>query len=297
MKALLPAHQKHPRQFEQFRFVYPVISRRSGGLSIGINTHPDRRCCFNCVYCQVDRSRPTGPLPFDLAVAERELDMLLKWVRSGALARHPQFRGVPKRLMQLKDVALSGDGEPTTLANFSETVEAIARRKPREVKLVLITNAAGLHRADVKRGLLTMDAHQGEVWAKLDAGTEAYYQRIARSDVPFSRILKNLTDCARTRPIVIQSLFVNLYGHGPSADEITAYCERLKEILAVGGQIKEVQVGTVARQALAILDGRPAWHAVTALSDAKLDAIRDCVRHRTGLTATSYYGSFCGDTG
>lgn len=295
MSHLLPAHQKHPRQFENFRFVYPVLSRRSGGISIGLNANPDRKCNFNCLYCQVDRlSAPLGP-PFDLATAEKELRRMVEMARSGALAQHPAFEGVPAKLRQVKDVAISGDGEPTLLANFSAIIEMVARVKPPEWKLVLITNAAGLHRADVKRALKTLDAHNGEVWAKLDAGTEAYFKLIDRTVIPFDRILKNLTECARARPIVIQSLFVRLYGHGPSADEIVAYCERLTEIVKAGGRIKLVQVGTVARQPLAVIHGRPAWHAVTALSDVELDAIRVCVQHRTKLPTESYYGSHGAD--
>ncbi|MBM3859982.1 MAG: radical SAM protein [Verrucomicrobia bacterium] len=291
MTDLLPAHRKHPRQFEDFKFVYPVLSRRSGGLSIGLNANPDRHCCFDCIYCQVDRATAPAVKRFDLPTAENELAAMFQLAASGALARHPQFRKTPKALMQVKDVALSGDGEPTLLPNFAAVIKMVARLKPQEVKLVLITNAAGLNRAEVKRGLAIMDAHNGEVWAKLDAGTEAYFKLIDRSAIPFARILNNLAECAHARPIVIQSLFMKVHGHGPSPEEIAAYCERLQEIPAGGGKIKLVQVGTVARRPLAMINGRPAWQSVTALSDRELDAIRDSVRHRTGLIAESYYGS------
>jgi wyosine [tRNA(Phe)-imidazoG37] synthetase (radical SAM superfamily) len=290
MKKLLAAHRKHPREFEDFKFVYPVLSRRSGGISIGLNVNPDRKCSFDCIYCQVDRSAAPATERFDLSVAEKEMAAMLEWVASGGLVKHPQFRGVPAEQLQLKDVALSGDGEPTTLLNFAETVEMVAHLKPREVKLLLITDAAGLDRSNVKRGLATMDAHNGEVWAKLDAGTEDYFKLIDRSAIPFARILKNLTECAQARPIVIQSLFMKLYGHGPSAEEIVAYCERLQGILAAGGRIKQVQISTVARRPMAMINGRPSWHSVTALGDVELDAIRVCVQHRTGLACESYYG-------
>jgi len=291
MKKMLPAHRDHSRVFDQFRFVYPVVSRRSGGVSIGLNVNPDRRCNFDCLYCQVDRTTSAAFSPFDLSLAEQELAAMLELVASGALAKHPRFREVPVDLMQLKDVALSGDGEPTALPNFAETIEMVTRLKPSEVKLVLITDAAGLDRADVKRGLATMDAHNGEVWAKLDAGTEEYFKLIDRAAIPFARILKNLTACAKARPIVIQSLFLKVYGDGPSVDEIGAYCERLMEIKSAGGQIKLVQVGTVARQPMAMINGRPAWNCVTALTDVELDAIQAFVRHHTGLATESYYGS------
>ncbi len=290
MKQVLPAHRAHPRQFEDFKLVYPVLSRRSGGISIGLNMNPDRKCSFNCIYCQVDRSSMPVNAWFDLAVAENELRAMLDMVESGALGKLSQFREVPEELLQLKDVALSGDGEPTLLPGFAEAVEMVARVKPTGVKLLLITDAAGLDRAEVKRGLATMDAHDGEIWAKLDAGTEEYFKLIDRTSMPFARILKNLAECAKVHPIVIQSMFMKVYGHGPSAEEIGAYSDRLLEILAANGSIKQVQIGTVARAPMATINGRPAWHSVTALSDAELDAIRDCVRHRTCLPTESYYG-------
>ena len=45
--------QTHSRNlFQDNRFVYAVVSRRSGGVSIGVNLNPDKYCNFDCVYCQ-----------------------------------------------------------------------------------------------------------------------------------------------------------------------------------------------------------------------------------------------------
>ena len=90
-------------------------------------------------------------------------------------------------------------------------------------------------------------ANQGEIWAKLDAGTEAFYREICRSQVPFQRILDNLLATARRWPILIQTLFLSWKGQGPSADEVEAYCGRLEAILAQGGRLQALQLYTVAR--------------------------------------------------
>ncbi len=291
MNELLTAHRHHPRQYAEFKYVYPVLSRRSRGISIGINLNPDKRCNFDCLYCQVDRSTVPATNQLDLAVAEEELRALLEIAQAGALANDPQFAGVPAELMNLRDVALSGDGEPTTSPVFSKVIEMIARHKPAGVKIVLITDAGGLDRADVKRGLTLMDAHEGEVWAKLDAGTEPYYKAIDRSAIPFARILKNITGCARERAIVIQTLFVKLYGKGPCADEIAAYCDRLNQVRAAGGQLKNIQICTLARKTMALINGRPAFDAVSALSPTEVESIAATVKSRTGLAAECYYGA------
>ena len=96
--------------------------------------------------------------------------------------------------------------------------EVRARRRLDDVRLVLITNASLLHRWNVLPGLEILDRNNGEIWAKLDAGTEAYYRQVARSAVPFKQILENIRDTARARPIVIQSLFMRINGESPPAD-------------------------------------------------------------------------------
>ena len=279
---VLPAHKSHPRVWEDFKFVYPVLSRRSHGISIGINTNPDKVCNFDCIYCQVDRTMPATVTKFDLAIAEKELREILKI----DFARHPPFDSVPKDKLRINDIALSGDAEPTTLKNFSATIEMIARVKPAGCKIVLITDAGGLDRTDVRRGLEIMDANDGEVWAKLDAGTEGYFKLINRTKIPFKRVLKNIAACAKARPVVIQSLFMKVHELAPSDAEIGAYCDRLREI----GNIKLVQVYTIARKPMTVVDGVPAWRFVTALSNAEVDAITKRVRRETGAPAESFYG-------
>ena len=284
---ILLAHRQHPRRFEDFKFVYPVLSRRSRGVSIGINVNPDKICNFDCIYCQVDRTVPATVDKFDLVIAEEELRTMIDIVQSGEISRHAPFDSVPKGQLRLNDIALSGDAEPTTLPRFSEAIGMIARVKPQHVKIVVITDAGGLDRADVKRGLEIMDANDGEVWAKLDAGTAEYFKLINRTKIPFARILKNICDCARARRIVIQSLFMKVHGAGPRIEEIAAYCQRLREI----SNVKLVQVYTIARKPMTIVDGTPAWQFVTALSDSEVDAITERVRKETGLAAESFYGS------
>jgi wyosine [tRNA(Phe)-imidazoG37] synthetase (radical SAM superfamily) len=234
----------------------------------------------------VDRTVPATVTKFDLAVAEEELRAMIDIVQSGEIAQHAPFNSLPGAMLRLNDIALSGDAEPTTLPKFSETIRMIAGVKPKGVKIVLITDAGCLDRADVKRGLEIMDANNGEVWAKLDAGTEEYFKLINRTAIPFARILKNITECAQARPVVIQSLFMKEHGDGPNADEIAEYCRRLKEI----GNIQLVQVYTVARKPMTMVDGVPAWQFVTALSNVEVDAITKRVREEAGVGAESFYG-------
>jgi wyosine [tRNA(Phe)-imidazoG37] synthetase (radical SAM superfamily) len=282
-----PLFDAHPRSFAANRYVYPVLSRRAGGISIGVNLSLDQFCNFHCIYCQVDRNQPAEAEFIGLDRLAEELDRTIEMVVSGRIYEGPQFRHTPPLLRRLNDIALSGDGEPTAYANFEQVVDVCAEVRRRhglaDVKLVLITNASLLHRPAVLQALATLDANGGEIWAKLDAGTEDYYRLVARSAVPWRQILSNLQEAARKRPIVIQSLWMRIRGEPPPRAELAAYCDRLREILDAGGQIKLVQIHTVAR--------KPAEASVAALCNAEVDAIADLVRSRTALPTAAFYGA------
>jgi wyosine [tRNA(Phe)-imidazoG37] synthetase (radical SAM superfamily) len=280
-------HTQHERSFETNRFVYPVLSRRSQGLSIGVNLNPDKVCNFDCIYCQVDRTRQSETRFVEIDGLLAELGGVLDFVSSGAIYETEKFRETPPALRRLNDIAFSGDGEPTTYKNFDDIIAACAEVKRSrgldDVKMVLITNASMFHRRHVERGLAMLDANNGEIWAKLEAGTEEYFKLVDRTPIPFRQILDNVAAAARVRPLVIQSLFMRVAGEPPSAAELSAFCDRLNEIAAAGGQLKLVQVYTVAR--------RPAEDFVASLSDAEVDAIVALVGARTGLPAAAFYGS------
>ena len=277
-------HRDHSRLFDQNLYVYPVLSRRSRGISVGINLNPDKVCNFDCVYCQVDRRTPSQVTDVDEEQLLQELEATLELVLSGRLYLDQRFASVPDPLRRLNDIAFSGDGEPTTYPGFAPIVRDVAAFKKRRrldgVKLVLITNATMLHRPHVREALATLDAGNGEIWAKLDAGTEAYYRTIDRTKIPLKRVLANILDAARVRPVVIQSLLLCLNGQGPSELEVAAYCRRLGEIVAAGGQIARVQLYTVART--------PAVAEVGPLPNEEMERFGEIIRRRVGITVDIY---------
>lgn len=284
IKSNLAVVQDHSRHFADFTFVYPVISRRSRGLSIGINLNPDKVCNFDCIYCEVDRKIPGKVSDVDLNQMRDELKAMIHFACDGGLAKEPKFNEVPWLTRDIKDIAFSGDGEPTMIHNFYDCVQAVAEVKKTEglekTKIVLITDAAGLDKADVRRGLEVMDANNGEVWGKLDAGTDSYFKLVNRTPIRLDRILHNLLATARVRPIVIQSLFLKVRGEAMSLAELSAYCDRLNEILHDGGKIKEVHAYTVARPT-------PESYA-TKLSAGELNAMAEIIRQKTGLPVLTF---------
>ena len=188
--AVKPWFASHPRTFAENHYVYPVVSRRAGGISIGVNLNRDKVCNFHCLYCQVNRSEPGEKEFVELGRLDWELDAMVRWVKSGGIYDDPRFSPTPGPMRRLNDIALSGDGEPTSYGNFDEVASLCADVRRRhgldDLKLVLISNASMFHRPRVQRGMEILDAANGEVWAKLDAGTEAYYRLVAQTRSPSS---------------------------------------------------------------------------------------------------------------
>ena len=269
-----------PRDFLDNRFVYTVISPRARGLSVGVNMNPDKRCNFDCVYCEVNRNEPPRELRLDVPVMIAELEHMLELVRSGELRQRPCYRSATPELLELRHVSLSGDGEPTLCANFVEAVEAVIHLRARGrfpfFKLVLITNASGLDRREVAEGL-RLFTPRDEIWAKLEAGTQEYMNRVNRPGCPLEKVLANIVFVARQRPVVIQSLFPSISGEAPPASEIEAFVRRLGELKEAGAQIPLVQIYSATRPAANSECGH--------LPLRTLSAIAQRVRAVTGLEA------------
>jgi hypothetical protein len=147
---------------------------------------------------------------------------------------------MPAELVRLRHVALSGDGEPTLCPNFHEAVQGVLHVRALGdlpfFKVVLVSNATGLDRPEVQRGLHALTP-QDEVWLKLDGGTRDYLDRVNRPQVPLDKVLANILHLGRQRPVVIQSLFPRLGDSEPADEEIQAYVARLRELKEAGAQI------------------------------------------------------------
>ena len=239
---------EHPRDFLHNKFVYLVISSRAGGLSVGITLHPTAKCTFNCLYCEVDRQSPPRAPSFDIDRMGTELRDTLKMTREGKLHNLPYYATLPPDLLEVRHVALSGDGEPTLSHEFLDAVRTMVhvRAMDKFFKIVLITNSTALDQPAVLEAIKLL-TRADEVWAKLDGGTQEYLNRVNGVVVPLDRILNNILLVGRRRPVVIQSLFPAINGQEPPPREIEEYAKRLKELKRAGADISLVQIYSAHR--------------------------------------------------
>jgi wyosine [tRNA(Phe)-imidazoG37] synthetase (radical SAM superfamily) len=239
----------HDREAAGLRYVYPVVSRRAAGLSVGINLNTNNACNWRCVYCQVPGLRRGAAPAVDLPRLEAELQAFLEEVLRGDFLR----QRVPAGSRRLNDIALSGNGEPTSARQFEEVIDIIGRvraalKVPREVKTVLITNGSLVHQAQVRAGLEKMRPLSGEVWFKIDSGSEAGMRAVNSTRIGLKRVRENLAVAARACPTWVQTCVFALDGAAPSEDEQRDYLALLAERLNAGVAIQGVLLYGLARQ-------------------------------------------------
>jgi len=231
--------------------VYPVVSRRAGGVSIGINLNPNNACNWRCVYCQVpDLKRGSAP-PIDLVTLEAELRTFLHEIVHGDFMQtnvNPESR-------RINDIALSGNGEPTSSPEFAEVINLIGRVKadyelPNNLKLILITNGSLIARPGVQAGLRAMAQISGEIWFKLDSVTREGRQRINNTRMSLMRMGENLRLATILCPTWLQTCVFQTDGVAPSVAESDAYLSFLEGFLNEGGKLKGVLLYGLARPSM-----------------------------------------------
>lgn len=264
----------HNRFQEGFEYVYPVLSRRAGGLSLGINLNTNNACNWRCIYCQVPDLIRGAPPPVDLDALEEELSVFLSQILIGSYLEDQ----VPKGQRRLNDIAFSGNGEPTSAPNFADAVKTIhgvrvRANVPEVVKTVLITNGSLMHQHKVMKGVKDLAGINGEVWFKIDRATVEGAQLINDTKINKSRIMSNLEASAKACPTWIQTCLFKLDGLHPADSDLDAYVQLIGEAVARGIPFKGILLYGLARQS-----HQPESARLSKLDDGWLNAFAHRLR-------------------
>ncbi|MBA2483268.1 MAG: radical SAM protein [Nitrosomonas sp.] len=242
----------HSRDSAGMVYVYPVVSRRAGGVSVGINLNPNNACNWRCIYCQVPNlKRGTAP-KIDLNKLELELHTFLhELIHGDFMQQH-----VPIEARRINDIALSGNGEPTSAKEFDqvisliEKVEKIFTDLPADLKLILITNGSLIHRSYVQKGLAHMSKLNGEVWFKFDRATQEGRQRINNTQMSLRQVRKNIKIAASLCPIWLQTCIFQINNEPPTDAETLAYLNFVDSLLQGGVLLQGVLLYGIARPSM-----------------------------------------------
>lgn len=238
----------HQRNITGLTYVYPVISRRAGGLSIGINFNINNACNWRCIYCQVPDLKLGSAPEIDLALLEKELRLFLHDVLQGDFYQRME---VPENQRVIKDIAIAGNGEPTSLTNFDVAVELIGNIATElgvfpNSHFVLITNGSLIHRSQVQAGLKNLHHFGGEIWFKLDSATQAGRNLINNSKQTNESVLKNLTLASQLCETKIQIALMDYQNQGLLESEKIGFLEFLTQVREITN-IQNVTMYTLAR--------------------------------------------------
>jgi len=259
----------HSRDSAGLRYVYPVVSRRAGGVSIGINLNPNNACNWRCIYCQVpDLVRGSAP-PIDLVLLEKELRGFLHELQHGDFLQR-----VPPGARRLNDIALSGNGEPTSAQEFKDVIELIAQLKPADLKLVLITNGSLIQRKNVQQGLRRLAQLNGEVWFKLDRASEAGMALVNDTKTTPAAVRRNLAAAIACCPNTwLQTCWFALDDTPPGRQDEDDYLDFLAGLLRVGIRPRGVLLYGLARPSLQAEAPR-----LSAMPQAKMEQFAQRIR-------------------
>lgn len=228
--------EDHNRDVSGMRYVYPVVSRRAGGVSIGINLNVNNACNWRCVYCQVPDLKRGSPTPIDMTLLEQELRRFLDY------ALHGDFmtRYVAEGDRQLQDIAFSGNGEPTSAKEFPDILimlekilldfNLLGKAQAHPIKVRLISNGSLMDKASVLASLKHLARLNGEVWFKLDGGTQAGIARINDVNIKPEAHLQRLRNCVAVCPTFVQTCLFAMDGEPPSEEDTEAYLGLLDQV-------------------------------------------------------------------
>jgi wyosine [tRNA(Phe)-imidazoG37] synthetase (radical SAM superfamily) len=270
--------RNHDRDLAGLTYVYPVLSRRAGGVSVGINLNPNNACNWHCVYCQVPNLVRGKAPEIDLDRLEDELRGFLGDLVHGDW----MTRFVPEGLRVIRDIAFSGNGEPTSASAFPEAVAMAAHLRaefglsPAEVPLRLITNGSLMAQARVQEGVRLLGEAGGEVWFKVDGGTADAVERINGVRLEPDSVARNLARCAQLCPTWVQTCMLRWDGEPPSAADLDAYLAVLES--AGIDRLQGVLLYGIARQSM-----QPEADRLAPLSADELETIAASMRKK-GLT-------------
>lgn len=264
----------HSRDMAGLKYIYPVLSRRSGGLSIGVNFNINNACNWRCIYCQVpDLTKGAAP-EMDFMLLEAELRLFLNDVKKGDFFNRFQM---PENQRVIRDIAISGNGEPTSLPDFARAVDLIGGIAAEagvfpESRFVLITNGSLIHQSRVQEGLLRLKRYNGEVWFKLDSATEAGRRLINNAGQGIRSALDNLLLSATLCPTRVQTCLVDIDRQGYPKQEREALLSVLKDVKE-RSSVRQILLYTIERPSL-----QPEADRLSKLSAGTMEALADEIR-------------------
>lgn len=146
---------------------------------MGVSLTPYKICDFDCVYCQLGKTKETTVERKEYVKIEEVLGELTSW-----------FQNNLQESGNLKFITISGSGEPTLHSKIGELIARIKKVTP--IPVCVITNSSLLDKAEARREILAADL----IIPSLDAVTPEVFREIDRPhrDIKIEYIIEGLVN-------------------------------------------------------------------------------------------------------
>jgi wyosine [tRNA(Phe)-imidazoG37] synthetase (radical SAM superfamily) len=159
------------------KYIYGPVNSRRLGLSLGITLTPHKICDFDCVYCQLGKTKEITIERKEYVKIEEVLSELTSW-----------FQNNPREAEKLQYITISGSGEPSLNIKMGELISRI--KKITSIPVCVITNSSMLNSASVREELREASL----ILPSLDAATPEVFQAIDRphQEIKIESIIEGL---------------------------------------------------------------------------------------------------------
>ena len=259
----------HDRDIFKGKYIYPVVSRRAGGLSLGINLNTNNACNWQCIYCEVPNLVRGKPEPINLQELESELDYWLdQIINKSFLSQYTKSK------TEFKDIAFSGNGEPTASKQFKDVISILIKKideyKLDRIIIRLITNGSYMAKPETQEALSLLSNLKREIWFKIDQTNKDGVKIINQVSLSISSVKKNLEAAIKSNPTVIQTCLFKLNGKLPSSESLEAYINFIKPYRY---KIKGIHLYSLARAS-----EQTNKVELTRLTESELEVIADEIK-------------------
>ncbi|MBW1675017.1 MAG: radical SAM protein [Deltaproteobacteria bacterium] len=162
-------------------FVYGPVPSRRLGRSLGVDLVPYKVCSYDCIYCQLGRTKEKTIERKPYIAVERILEQLCQKLKEGARADY---------------ITVAGSGEPTLNSQTGALIHDI--KKHTEIPVAVLTNGSLLGDSEVRESIMEADV----VLPSLDAHDQEGFETINRPhpEIKFETMVEGLIDFRKKYP-------------------------------------------------------------------------------------------------
>ena len=192
------------------KYIFGPVASRRFGISLGVDLSPDKkRCNFDCIYCELEKSKPVNIYDNPPLVED-----VLKDIKN-AIDR-----------FEFDFLTITSNGEPTLYPYLSELIEKI--NKIKSFKTLILSNSSTIMKEKIQLALRSLDV----VKLSLDAVSPNIFKKIDRpyKGIDINEIIKGMKEFRELfeNELIIEILVVK--GINDKKEEFKKINEVLKEI-------------------------------------------------------------------